>query len=53
MLPSITADPAAFAATLFDLVVVGGGTAGLVVAARLGHLEWVSNSLLNPILQPR
>lgn len=33
----IVTDPAAFAATNFDFVVVGGGTAGLAVAARLAE----------------
>lgn len=33
----ITTDPVAFAATNFDFVIVGGGTAGLTVAARLAE----------------
>lgn len=31
---SLTTDGASFAAQTFDYIVVGGGTAGLVVAAR-------------------
>ncbi|PVF97235.1 alcohol oxidase [Serendipita vermifera] len=36
----ISTDPASFAATQFDFVVVGGGTAGLTVAARLAEKSW-------------
>ncbi|KAG8821559.1 hypothetical protein FRC19_007630 [Serendipita sp. 401] len=36
----ISTDPASFANTRFDFVVVGGGTAGLAVAARLAEKSW-------------
>ncbi|KAG8815957.1 hypothetical protein FRC17_000520 [Serendipita sp. 399] len=36
----ISTDPATFANTNFDFVVVGGGTAGLAVAARLAEKSW-------------
>ncbi|KAG8754821.1 hypothetical protein FRC14_004624 [Serendipita sp. 396] len=36
----ISTDPASFASTRFDFVVVGGGTAGLAVAARLAEKSW-------------
>lgn len=55
---SISSDPASFAASSYDYIVVGGGTAGLTLAARLsqsgqytvGVLEAGSSGLGVPII---